>query len=130
VAYAVLARNHDGAILLQRRPPTGLWGGLWTFPQFEAHADALTWVQQRFHVSAQSAQLLGAYEHAFTHFDLTLHPLLMSVIPVAHAVADEDGYVWYDSRSPARIGLAKPAVDLLRTLQKIPVSDGERDGQY
>jgi A/G-specific adenine glycosylase len=130
VAYAVLARNHRGAILLQRRPLTGLWGGLWTFPQFDAHAEALTWAQRRFDLSAHAAQMLGAYEHAFTHFDLTLHPLLMSVGSMAHAVADEDGYVWYDSRSPARIGLAKPAVDLLRTLQQIPVGDGECDGQY
>lgn len=130
VAYALLARNHEGEILLQRRPPSGLWGGLWTFPQFDAHADALTWAQQRFRVAAQPAQLLGAYEHAFTHFDLTLHPLLVSVMPISHAVADEDGFVWYDTRSPARIGLAKPAVDLMRTLHNVVAGQSERDEQH
>jgi A/G-specific adenine glycosylase len=127
VAYAVLARNREGAILLERRPATGLWGGLWTFPQFDVREDALTWVQQRFRMAAHSAQMLGAYEHAFTHFDLTLHPLLICITPTPYAVADEDGYVWYDTRSPARIGLAKPAVDLMRTLHNVIADAGERD---
>jgi A/G-specific adenine glycosylase len=126
VAYALLARNHAGAILLERRPPTGVWGGLWTFPQFDAHADALSWAQQRFHVVAPSMRTLGPYEHTFTHFALTLHPLLMSVMPMTHAVADEDTYVWYDTRAPARIGLAKPAVDLMRTLHNVSAGDGEQ----
>ena len=118
VAYAVLARDHDGAILLERRPPTGLWGGLWTFPQFESRDDALTWASQRFDVAFDAAQTLGAYEHAFTHFDLTLHPLVVSVARAA-AVGELDRYVWYDVRTPARIGLAKPAVDLLRIVQSV-----------
>jgi A/G-specific adenine glycosylase len=130
IAYAVLARNHDGAVLLERRPPSGLWGGLWTFPQFEAHADALAWAQQRFRVTAPATQVLGVYEHAFTHFDLTLHPLLLSVVPLSHSVAEEDNYVWYDTRSPARIGLSKPAVDLIRTLHSVAVDQGECNEQY
>jgi A/G-specific adenine glycosylase len=121
IAYAVIARNHDGAILLERRPPTGLWGGLWTFPQFDSEDDAMTWAAQRFAVASDAAEALGAYEHAFTHFDLTLHPLVVSVAR-ADAIADQD-YVWYDRRTPARIGLAKPAVDLLRAVQSSGATD-------
>jgi A/G-specific adenine glycosylase len=117
LAYVVIARNAQGAVLLERRPPTGLWGGLWTLPQFDARNTALTWAAQRFCIDLEAVRSLAAYEHAFTHFDLTLHPLIVTVDRPADAIAEQDAYVWYDAGNPARIGLAKPAVDLLRVVQ-------------
>ncbi len=38
--HALVLRNRDGCILLQRRPPSGIWGGLWSLPEFE-NLDAL-----------------------------------------------------------------------------------------
>ena len=116
VAYVVLACNAQGAVLLERRPPSGLWGGLWTFPQFDSHEEAVTWLQQRFAVESPVVQRFGAYAHAFTHFDLMLYPLRVEIDKAAAHVADHDRYAWYDSRAPLRIGLAKPAVDLLQRL--------------
>jgi A/G-specific adenine glycosylase len=113
VAYALIARNTQGAVLLERRAPTGLWGGLLTFPQFDSRADALAWAQLRFGVGARVEEL-AAYEHAFTHFDLTLHPLVADV--AVASVVEDASHVWYDRRAPARIGLAKPAVDLIEAL--------------
>lgn len=116
MAHALIARNDVGALLLERRPPTGLWGGLWTFPQFDSREAALEWAQARFEFDATKVEALAAYEHAFTHFDLTLCPLVVDVAAVR--VEDNDRYAWYDVRMPARIGLAKPAVDLLQLLQR------------
>lgn len=130
-AYALIAIRDDGAFLLERRPPTGIWGGLWTFPQFDDPASAATWwrggaafgvriaespgVSSTPGGAAGGGVLLDPYRHAFTHFDLTLHPLVVTA--VAHpATADEERYVWYHPASPARIGLAKPATDLIRQL--------------
>jgi A/G-specific adenine glycosylase len=110
VAYAVIAQT-DGVILLERRPPTGIWGGLWTFPQFESSEAASMWIATHFSES-HSVQQLKAYEHAFTHFDLTLHPLVVDA-GSRRMMHDGDRYTWYDCANPARIGLAKPAVDLL-----------------
>lgn len=113
IAYALIARDRDGALLLEQRAPTGLWGGLWTFPQFEARDDALLWAQSRYVLGTRIDQL-AAYEHAFTHFDLTLHPLVVDV--EAARVADDASLLWYDRRAPQRIGLAKPAVDLINVI--------------
>jgi A/G-specific adenine glycosylase len=106
-AFVVVAMNADGAVLLERRPPVGIWGGLWTFPQFEAEADAIAFTGTR------STQRLPVYEHAFTHFDLTLQPLLTRSVDHS-GVSDADRYCWYDPVNPQRIGLAKPAADLIR----------------
>jgi A/G-specific adenine glycosylase len=117
-AIVLIARNAAGSLLLERRPPSGLWGGLWTFPQFDTSEAALAWATERFG-SVSDSQTLGAYAHAFTHFDLTLHPLIVSVGRDA-AINDADRYLWYDPVHPARIGLAKPAVDLIQIARNTP----------
>jgi A/G-specific adenine glycosylase len=122
-AYAVVALGADGAVLLERRPPVGLWGGLWTFPQFEQRTAALEWMSAtgRGPASEIAAVDLAPYCHSFTHFDLTLHPLLVQArSPEAVSVADVERYCWYDPRQPAKIGLAKPVVDIIQALTRLP----------
>src|SRR5690606_8591850 len=92
------------------------WGGLWTFPQFEDVGQARSWLEKLIG-SAASAKTatLPPYSHSFTHFDLTLHPLVVRTGQPLR-FSDEAGYCWYDPRRPARVGLAKPAVDLIQAL--------------
>jgi A/G-specific adenine glycosylase len=116
VAHVVILRREDGSVLLEKRPPVGLWGGLWTFPQFEGLADARRWIGARAEQRELRAADLPPYAHAFTHFNLTLHPILVDVA-AAHAVEDADRYGWHDAARLAKIGLAKPALDLMLALQ-------------
>jgi A/G-specific adenine glycosylase len=109
-AYLLILQREDGAVLLEQRPPTGVWGGLWAFPQFDARETALQWAG----AGRQAERELAAYQHAFTHFDLTLYPLVVAAVP--HHVADAARALWYDPRRPARIGLAKPTLDLIEIL--------------
>lgn len=118
-AYALIVRNAHDAVLLEQRAPTGLWGGLWTFPQFDTREAAVTWACAHLHCDASSLEALPPYRHAFTHFDLTLYPLLMRTEKVR---VEETHRLWYDRRQPVRIGLAKPAVDLIGSLPCSSVS--------
>ena len=63
VTWLVLRRN--GAVLLERRPAPGIWGGLWCFPELKGKAPA-------------GGQALPAIEHGFTHFRLRIRPLLFN----------------------------------------------------
>lgn len=128
VAYAVLLVRDDGAVLLEHRPPAGIWGGLWTFPQFEDEEAARSWIGEHAEEHECSVTTMPAYAHSFTHFDLTLHPMLVRSRPPS-AVADGERYRWYDRRQPARIGLAKPVVELIRALDDQPASAMTRDGR-
>lgn len=115
LAFAVIALQETGAVLLERRPLAGLWGGLWTFPQFEDAEGASRWIAQSGQAPTASRQLPD-YRHSFTHYDLTLQPLLIRISGTPAAIAEADTRLWYDPRQPARIGLAKPAVDLIAML--------------
>ncbi|MDQ1342721.1 MAG: A/G-specific adenine glycosylase, partial [Pseudomonadota bacterium] len=42
-AWLVVAMRGGHKVLLERRPPSGIWGGLWGLPEFPTRAHALQW---------------------------------------------------------------------------------------
>jgi A/G-specific adenine glycosylase len=110
--FMLLAVDPDGQVLLQRRPQQGIWGGLWTPPEFQ-HQEAAT----RFCATALGAaqldlQPLPGLRHAFTHFELEITPL-RARCQRALTVMEGGGTLWYNPREPARIGLPAPIAALL-----------------
>lgn len=116
-AFVLVAMNREGAVLLEQRPPSGLWGGLWVCPQFDSETAMHDWATANLR-QAGAVSSLPVIEHAFTHFDLCLRPSLLSGVAPVHAVADTQKYCWYDPAQPARIGLAKPVLDILKCLPR------------
>jgi len=89
----VLQRSGDGAILLERRPPEGIWGGLWSLPEFADDASLARWLATRFG-DPPEPRALEPVEHAFTHFRLRIHPRL-ACVQNAEAVGDGVQRDWY-----------------------------------
>jgi A/G-specific adenine glycosylase len=114
-AFALVARNAEGALLLEQRPPAGLWGGLWVCPQFDTRVAMQDWIDAHLRHDG-TVQTLPTIDHAFTHFDLRLQPTLLTAAMPLATVADSASLRWYDPKSPARIGLAKPVLDILKAL--------------
>ncbi len=112
----VEANRADGpAVLLERRPARGIWGGLWSPPQFDGAAAALAWCRGEIGEPAADAETLVAIDHAFTHFDLRLVPLRVRCRPEAR-VGDRDDQLWYSFAQPPRVGLPQPVRRLLAEL--------------
>jgi len=99
--------NGSSAVFVERRPSSGLWGGLWSPPHFDSEREALAWCRQEFGDPSE-AQLLPAIDHAFTHFDLRLNPLRVRCQSDGMAVHDGDDRLWYQLQAPPRIGLPQP----------------------
>ncbi|HSC84552.1 MAG TPA: A/G-specific adenine glycosylase [Pseudomonas sp.] len=104
--------NRDGAILLYRRPSTGLWGGLWSLPELDDLA-ALAPLASQHALQLGSRRELDGLTHTFSHFQLAIEPWLVQVEQAAPAVAEGD-WLWYNLATPPRLGLAAPVKKLLK----------------
>jgi A/G-specific adenine glycosylase len=98
------------AVLLERRPAPGVWGGLWSPPQFDSESAALDWCRREIG-DVELTQNLAPIDHAFTHFDLRLNPLRVRCKPFLR-VREGDDRLWYVLRAPPEVGLPQPIVQL------------------
>ncbi len=113
-----LILRHGDAVLLERRPPAGIWGGLWCFPQSESREAADRWLADEVDAGLDWEELPG-FRHVFTHFRLEITPLSCTLPEnLAPRVMDGGDRLWYNVRTPDGLrGLPAPVRRLLETLQ-------------
>jgi len=92
-SVAMLVLRHGAQVLLEKRPPTGIWGGLWSLPEADVGADFATLCSQRFGVGHAEITELPELLHGFTHFRLRIRPWCIAVRSL-RANAAEPGCVW------------------------------------
>ncbi len=68
----VIINNNE--VLLEKRPQTGIWGGLWSLPEIEMHEIASEVAQSRLGLEVDAAEPFAIVNHAFTHFKLAITP--------------------------------------------------------
>lgn len=106
----------DAQVLLERRAPAGLWGGLWTFPELNG-ADAIAYCRRALGCEIAQVRELAPLEHGFTHFSLRAQPLLCAVrrrSPRAEAA----GRMWLDAADAAHAAVPVPVRRVLQALAK------------
>ncbi|HEX6997567.1 MAG TPA: A/G-specific adenine glycosylase [Gammaproteobacteria bacterium] len=102
----LLVADADGRVLLERRPPGGIWGGLYSLPEIGPAESAAEWCVARLGVAPRSERRLADVAHAFTHFDLELEPRLLALRDAPGAVMERPEWLWYNATSEARDGAA------------------------
>lgn len=112
---AQIGDEDSAAVFVERRPAAGLWGGLWSPPQFETHAAAMEWCAREVGEPQSDSQAMTPIEHAFTHFDLKLKPLRVRCRP--HESVREGDQLWYELNDPPKIGLPQPIKQLFERLR-------------
>jgi A/G-specific adenine glycosylase len=100
---------------LERRPPHGIWGGLWGLPEFASSEAARDWCIRELRAPEALPQRLGPLRHTFTHFDLDIEPIRIDCDGV-DAVMESERYVWYDPVTPQSLGIAAPVRTLIEAL--------------
>ncbi len=108
--WMLLLENADGQLLLEQRPPAGLWGGLWCPPQLD-QPDQLPQALRQLSLRGGNARSLPAFRHTFSHFHLDIQPL--HIRTRAAGVADASNGRWVNPAAPGRLGLAAPVKKLL-----------------
>lgn len=111
---------HDGEILLEQRPPSGIWGGLQSLPELErmggdaSAEDLQTEVRAALADVGEVARIdtLPGFMHAFTHYRLFVTPLRID-LSARHSMAGQSPYVWRDAATLAAAALPSPVRKLL-----------------
>ena len=106
-------------VLLQQRPPVGIWGGLWSLPECPVDHDPVQWCQQQWQIEITPSQSLPALRHTFSHFHLDIEPITANVRDSAKSVMDSDQFIWYNTQHPDARGLPKPVQSLLAQWQQL-----------
>ncbi len=113
--FMLVAVRDDHAVLLERRPESGVWGGLWCLPEFDTLSAARIFADQSLQRVSGEPRALEAVQHSFTHFDLVISPLLAHCSGPA-GLMDEGQRLWYNAHEPARVGMPAPIRNLLDRL--------------
>ena len=127
----MLAIIDGGQVLLEQRPPTGIWGGLLSLPELDGHLlaedddapaadDTLLLQAVGKFGEMESAERLTTVTHVFTHYKLHIAPYRITLARRLDMVA-EGGYVWLDAAKLADAALPAPIKKLLLEL----VGDGK-----
>lgn len=113
----LLLTDNRGRVLLQRRPPTGIWGGLWGLPECRAR-DIGDWCQARLGLIVAPGRPWPRLRHTFSHFHLDITPVPARVERGGNVVMEQAQWVWYNTGKPDERGLAAPVKRLLAQLEQ------------
>ncbi len=113
-ALMLLLENASGEVLLQRRPPVGIWASLWSLPEADDHEQARHWFSTHLHGDYDHAEPLTEILHSFSHYRLRMQPLLWRALAAQERVRDNDDLRWVARGDLLSLGLPAPIRKLLR----------------
>jgi A/G-specific adenine glycosylase len=108
----LIIANKQNEFWLEKRPSPGIWGGLWSFPQFESEKALHTFLK---HLKLNDAQskTLPDIKHTFTHYHLHITPVLLQAQRKSKLPLAEGAQIWYNMAHSV-VGLPQPVKKLLQ----------------
>jgi A/G-specific adenine glycosylase len=113
-AIMLWAEDRAGNVLLQRRPPTGIWASLWSLPETADREGARHWFDTHLAGDYDTASPLAAVAHGFTHYRLQIQPLRWRDVALRAQVADNDDLRWVPRDAMRTLGIPAPIRKLLQ----------------
>ncbi len=115
--YMLIFFNQEAQqVLLEKRPPQGIWGGLWSFPETEdiTHFDRV--LEGQLLAAPTESKQWSPLRHTFSHYHLDITPVVIPQDRAHVGIMENERWHWYDLRQPAKLGLAAPVKKLLSKL--------------
>ena len=113
----LVLRDTHGRMLLERRPPTGVWTGLWSLPEATDETAARSDIARAHAVDANAIVFhpLPPFVHGFSHYSLDVTPLAVDV-ESTRTIADDADRRWLHPHEAAALGLPAPVRKLIESL--------------
>jgi A/G-specific adenine glycosylase len=127
--YLLILRDKEGRILLEQRPPVGVWGGLWSLPECSMEHEVETWCEQELGFQVTRLQHLPPRRHSFSHFHLDITPVVLQMNNPAKGLMDAGPRVWYNLSKPDDRGLAAPVTRILQEIESLVVKTDSSKGE-
>ena len=112
-AVMLLIRDDEGRVLLQRRPPAGIWASLWSLPEAADHDSARAWFEHHIDGDYDDGSALDEIHHGFTHYRLLMHPLAWRDLALHARIHDNEALRWVARDALATLGIPAPIRTLL-----------------
>ena len=109
----LVLRRPDSSVLLVRRPPTGVWSGMWSLPEVADHDEAREFIALHTSADFDANTPLALIEHSFSHYRLHIAPLLWSDAAQSSRIGDNDSHRWHPLEALDEVGLPAPVRKLL-----------------
>lgn len=112
--YLLIQRDTKSrSVMLEQRPSTGIWGGLWSFPEYETKAALLN------AAATQPEQLveLSPFKHVFSHFTLDCYPIVVD--SCAADAINERQQRWVPLHEDQELGYSAVTVKLFKKLRML-----------
>ncbi|MEW8507452.1 MAG: A/G-specific adenine glycosylase [Candidatus Thiodiazotropha sp.] len=117
-----------GAVLLEQRPPSGVWGGLWSLPEPPPGRSLERWCRDLLGCEVEERSRLLQRRHSFSHFHLDITPVVLTMKNPVQGLMDGGARVWYNLSQPDDLGLAAPVSRILNEIRQLnnqQLSEGE-----
>jgi A/G-specific adenine glycosylase len=111
IVHMLVLLDDKGRVLLEKRPPAGIWGGLWCLPSGKSITDTADTLG----ISCTQTTPLSLVEHRLSHVRMFIHPSLVTATQPTHVKCSEN-LGWFDTLQQGELGLPKPVSDLLTQL--------------
>jgi A/G-specific adenine glycosylase len=113
--FALILLSKDNRILLERRPDSGIWGGLHSLPEASDEQGASAFAGQ-YAKRSGGATALPPIRHVFSHFQLSIRPLLWRGCTPKAQISDNGALQWIGRDQLSQTGLPAPIKKLLQAL--------------
>ena len=116
-SHWLIAQSNNGKILLEQRPNNGIWGGLWSFPEFDCPINLVSFSQEKLKVNPEEIQHQTSISHVFTHFKLDITPYLVHSSDNYQKIDNNKIFGWYTIRDALQLGIPAPVKAFLTLLE-------------
>ncbi len=113
----MLLANSEHSVYLEKRPQSGIWGGLWSLPEL-GERTLEDWCEEKLNGSAILTETWPVLSHSFSHYDLDIQPIVVRIDAPLSKVADGDNARWYSLDGEPPGGIAAPVRKLIDQLKK------------